>query len=280
MSRAPNDLGVDTLRKFYLNRLDASEQAMVAERILGDVDVEALADEVADQLVVEYVDGQLEDADRRTIADLCAMPEWKRRLDLIRGLRELAQRETRHRRFDVTSRLWGIRWRQSGLSAAAMFAAAVGLGLWFQERGETSAAKRRISELETVADSLRAESRAAQASTGAMATVEWALFPSTGLRGADAAPLLQRRGGLVKLQLAVDGSIPEGRLLALITVGADTLGRHLIAASEVRRTDGVIAFTIAESALPAGRSELTLVSARNDGPATVVARYQLNTSNR
>ena len=278
----------DRLRRYFLGQLSPEEAEETAERILDDDEFDQQADEVADQLVVDYAAGALSAGERVTVNALLTIPEWRRRLDVASGLRKIAARESGAGH--TPALLSGPRARPRSLprwlSAAAAIVAVAALSLWQQARGAAEASRsalqasmKRIDSMQSALDSAREASGRVQLALAQQQTVDWALTPGT-LRGGSRTPSLPARATYARLQLAVLGELPTSRLFVRISRGDQVFSNTAVPQTGVRRAEGVVELVVSRAALPSGALIVTLFGVDPSGMEQVLGTYDLRVAER
>lgn len=279
----------ERLRRYFLGQLAPADADEIAERILADDEFDRQADEAADQLVVDFAAGTLSASERVTLNGLLTIPEWRHRLDVVAGLRQIAARESGAHQAPANRQSLRTRRRSlpPWLSAAAAVVAVVALSLWQQERGAAEASRgalrasfaQRLDSMQSALDSARDASGRVQLALAQQQSVDWALTPGS-FRGRSQAPSLPARATYARLQLAVLEELPPGRFFIRIAQGARLLSNSAVPATGVRRADGVVELVVSRATLPAGALTVTLVVVGQPGEERVLGTYDLRVAER
>ena len=289
MDSSSHDTQAERLRRYFLGQLSPPEAEEIAERILTDDDFDQRADEAVDQLVVDYAAGSLSASDRVTVNGLLTIPEWRDRLDVADGLRKIAERETGAARAPMVLSTTTVRRRAmpSWLSAAAAVVAVAALSLWQQERGAAEAGrvalqasfKQRLDSMQSSLDSVLNEAGRVKLALAEQQTVDWALMPGD-FRSPGETPSLPVRATFARLQLAVLGEMPTGRIVVRISKGDTLYSNTVVPESGVHRGDGVVELVVSRAGLPTGALTVALVSVGPSGMERVLATYGLRVAER
>jgi hypothetical protein len=249
------------LRRFLLGSMEDAEADAIRVRLLGEDELSDRMDLLEEELMEEFVDGDLSEEERaRFIAYFLRTRERKARLQVIRGLQDIAHAQAGRQPIagaEEAPRL-PVRPSVSPFFAVAALAACTVLAV-----GSSLYVLREVGRLRASLDAIVQTTREGEPTTPVLeAHVSFALRPSDLTRGpAGELPTLRlpARAELVVLELALKEGAPVGPYSVDIASPPQTVW----GSAGLTPERGVISARVPIVALPTGDYVATVTPARD-----------------
>jgi hypothetical protein len=287
------------IRRYLLAAISEAEREGVETRLMTDDDFFRQIDLVEDELVEEYLDKELDAADRRRFEEVfLAAPERQQKLRFTRALRRRAAEAAEQAARDKQARRWwegllagldvsrpALAW---SLAAALLVMAAGGSWLVFQVRSQQeqiSGMQAQLREKDLVESSLRAQVRQGrgqiapplqgpqnkQVTVGlGVAPSPWITLTGGALRSEQQPPVCKIQTGqeLVRLKLDLAENRKESYRAILLGDDREILARSDLKADE-SETEITISLLIPAADLPGGACRILLYGSGEKDPLEV-----------
>ncbi len=281
------------VRRYLLSSVTEEEREQVEKRLMSDDDFFRQIDLVEDELVEEYLDGELAGADRRRFEDtfLCA-PERQHKLRFIRALRvyaadasqqaALQDRPSKHPWYQPILRVFDISRPVLAYSLASAVLVLMGGGAWLlvrmgglenqisglqarQQDRETEESRLRAllekerSRADEIAGLLQQEQAKRTPTPLAMVSQPWFTVAPGAQRSAGPVQAFEIPKGalLVGLKLDLPENWKQTYRVVLLSPDKEILSRSNLKAA-VSEKEITIGFSVPASDLPAGHCEIRL----------------------